>query len=120
MSGKTEKGSSLFEHPLNELLNTENPLLVLAEKIDWKFIEKNLSPLYSKRGRPAHPIRLMAGLLILKSLRNLSDEVLVDEQWSENIYYQYFCGLEYHKKRKPCASSDLVHFRKRIGEKGRK
>ena len=51
---KTEKGSSLFEHPLNELLNTENPLLVLAEKIDWKFIEKNLSPLYSKRGRPAH------------------------------------------------------------------
>ena len=73
MRGKTEKGSSLFEHPLNELLNTENPLLVLAEKIDWKFIEKNLSPLYSKRGRPAHPIRLMAGLLILKSLRNLSD-----------------------------------------------
>ena len=120
MRGKTEKGSSLFEHPLNELLNTENPLLVLAEKIDWKFIEKNLSPLYSKRGRPAHPIRLMAGLLILKSLRNLSDEVLVDERWEENMYYQYFCGLEYHKKRKPCASSDLVHFRKRIGEKGAK
>ena len=43
---------------------------------------------------------------------------MADEQWSENIYYQYFCGLEYHKKRKPCASSDLVHFRKRIGEKG--
>ena len=90
MRGKTEKGSSLFEHPLNELLNTENPLLVLAEKIDWTFIEKNLSPLYSKRGRPAHPIRLMAGLLILKSLRNLIDEVLVDEQWSRKHLLSIF------------------------------
>ena len=96
---KTEKGSSLFEHPLNELLNTENPLLVLAEKIDWKFIEKNLSPLYSKRGRPAHPIRLMAGLLMLKSLRNLSDEVLVDEHTTvqeKNITFPTDAKL--HKK----------------------
>ena len=62
----------------------------------------------------------MARLLILKSLRNLSDEALVDEQWEENTYYQYFCGFEYAQKKKTCASSDLVHFRKRIGEKGAK
>ena len=31
-----------------------------------------------------------------------------------------FLRLEYHKREKPCASSDLVHFRKRIGEKGAK
>ena len=34
-------------------------------------------------GRPAHPIRLMCGLLILKHLRNVSDEMVVS-QWSEN------------------------------------
>ena len=60
----------------------------------------------------------MAGLLLLKSLRNISDEVLVDERWEENSFYQYFCGMEYYKRCKPSASSDLVHFRKRIGELG--
>ena len=96
MIGKTNKNPSLFEQPLSEMIN---PIYALSQKIDWDFIEKELSPLYSKRGRPAHPIRLMPGLLILKSLRNLSDEVLVDEQWEENMYYQYFCGFEYAQKK---------------------
>ena len=59
----------------------------------------------------------MVGLLILKHLRNVSDESIV-EQWSENVYYQYFCGLEMFDSTPPCAASELVHFRKRIGEKG--
>jgi len=55
--------------------------------------------------------------LMLKHLRNVSDESIV-EQWSENVYYQYFCGLEMFDSTPPCASSEMVHFRKRIGEKG--
>ena len=49
----------------------------------------NIPSLYCQdNGRPGKPIRLMCGMLILKHLRNLSDESLV-EQWSENAYYQY-------------------------------
>jgi transposase, IS5 family len=33
----------------------------------------------------------MVSLLILKHVRNLSDESVV-EQWAENAYYQYFSG----------------------------
>jgi len=55
--------------------------------------------------------------LMLKHLRNVSDESIV-EQWSENVYYQYFCGLEMFDSNPPCAASEMVHFRKRIGEKG--
>jgi len=73
--------ASFFNEPLEDILNAKKPLYQLANKIDWNFIEENLSPLYSKKGRKAHPIRLMAGLLLLKSLRNISDEVLVDERW---------------------------------------
>ena len=59
----------------------------------------------------------MCGLLILKHLRNVSDEMVVS-QWSENAYYQYFCGgLEFMPKQ-PCDASELVHFRNRIGEEG--
>ncbi|HEY9168042.1 MAG TPA: IS5 family transposase, partial [Lutibacter sp.] len=68
-------------------------------------------------GRPAKPIRLMVGLLILKHLRNISDESVV-EQWTENLYYQYFCGQQEFSSSEPCEASELVHFRKRIGESG--
>lgn len=54
-------------------------------------------------------------MLILKHLRNLSDESLV-EQWCENAYYQYFCRMQEFTLSVPCTSSEQVHFRKRIGE----
>jgi IS5 family transposase len=42
---------------------------------------------------PPKPIRLITGLLVLKHLRNVSDEQVVG-QFSENEYYQYFCGMD--------------------------
>ena len=57
------------------------------------YFEDEFSKFYSKEGRPAHPIRLMTSLLILKHLYRLSDESLVEEQWEMNPYFQYFAGL---------------------------
>ena len=100
------------------MLNQSHPLYKLADKIDWAKFDTAFSPLYCQNnGRPAKPIRLMCGLLILKNLRNLSDESVV-EQWSENAYYQYFCGMQEFIPNAPCASSELVHFRNRIGVYG--
>lgn len=108
---------SLFSS-LSDQLNQKHPLYILADKIDWQRFDDAFSPLYSPdKGRTAKPIRLMCGLLILKHVRNLSDESVV-EQWSENAYYQYFCGMEEFTPSFPCNPSELVHFRKRIGEKG--
>lgn len=70
-----------------------------------------------KMGKPSKPIRLMVALLILKYVRNLSDESLV-EQWSENFYYQYFSGEHQFQPCLPCVPTELVAFRKRIGEAG--
>jgi IS5 family transposase len=100
------------------MLNQKHPLFVLASQIDWLVFEQAFAPLYClDNGRPAKPIRLMVGLLILKHLRNVSDENIV-EQWSENNYYQYFCGELNFIPIVPCEASELVHFRKRIGESG--
>ena len=117
MLKRTSKQLSLFSS-LEDMLSHEHPLFQLSNKINWERFENAFSPLYcSTNGRPAHPIRLMCGLLILKHLRNVSDEMVVF-QWSENAYYQYFCGgLEFMPKQ-PCDASELVHFRNRIGEKG--
>ena len=117
MIKKPHNSPSLFSS-LSEMLNSSHPLYQLADKIDWEKFDTAFEPLYCQNnGRPGKPIRLMCGLLILKHLRNLSDESVV-EQWSENAYYQYFCGMQEFTPAAPCASSELVHFRNRIGEKG--
>jgi IS5 family transposase len=59
----------------------------------------------------------MVSLLLLKHIRNLSDESVV-EQWMENVYYQYFSGEKMYACGVPCEASELVHFRNRIGEEG--
>ena len=60
----------------------------------------------------------MVSLLILKSIYNLSDEKLIEEHWEMNVYFQYFSGKEHQHWGQPCAASDIVYFRKRIGESG--
>jgi IS5 family transposase len=100
---------------LNEQLNPRHPLYQLADKIEWYRFEDKFRVLYCpNNGRPAKPVRLMCSLLILKHLRNLSDESVV-EQWGENAYYQYFSGCEHFTPASPCDASELVHFRHRIG-----
>lgn len=117
MINKSTPQPTLFSSLADQLSHT-HPLYLLADKINWRRFEEAFTPLYSSvNGRPAKPIRLMCGLLILKHVRNLSDESVV-EQWSENAYYQYFCGMPGFTPSFPCNASELVHFRKRIGEKG--
>jgi IS5 family transposase len=109
---------NLFSPVLKQIVNPKHALCVLAHKMDWMKIESSLSKRYnSDQGRPAKPIRLMCSLLILKHLFDLSDEELV-EQWIQNPYYQYFGGMADFQWKQPCASSELVHFRYRIGKDG--
>ena len=117
MINNTCPQSSLFSSSADQL-NPMRPLYLLADKIDWRRFETSFSPLYSAdNGHPAKPIRLMCGLLILKHVRNLSDESVV-EQLSGNAYYQYFCGMLEFTPSYPCNASELVYFRKRIDGKG--
>jgi len=105
-------------HGLENQLNQKHPLYLLANKIDWAVFEDNFKKHYSeKMGKPAKPIRLMVSLLILKHVRNQSDENLV-EQWSENLYFQYFSGEQHFQPNIPCVPTELVAFRQRIGEEG--
>lgn len=106
-----------FYSTFEEQLSHRHPLYILANQINWDIFEQAFSRLYSEEGRPAKPIRLMVSLLMLKHVRNLSDESVV-EQWFENIYYQYFSGERTYACGMPCEPSDLVHFRNRIGTEG--
>jgi IS5 family transposase len=109
---------SSFFLGFEEQLNAKHPLYILANKIDWLVFENAFKKHYSSNmGKPSKPIRLMVALLILKYVRNLSDESVV-EQWSENNYYQYFSGEHTFVPGIPCVPTELVAFRHRIGEEG--
>jgi IS5 family transposase len=100
-----------------EMLDSNDPLIVLADNYPWSKLENYVQQFYTGIGRPPKPIRLMVGLLLLKQLENLSDENIV-LQFKRNPYYQYFCGRSDYKPEEPCHSTELVKFRNRIGKEG--
>jgi transposase, IS5 family len=107
----------LFRPMLVDFIDRNHELVLLADKMEWGYFEKELSGCYSSSGRPSMPIRLMVGCLLLKRIYNLGDETLA-VAWKMNPYMQYFCGMTHFEHHFPCDPSDFVHFRKRIGEQG--
>ena len=114
---KSDRQRSFLCPDLIDQLDPRHHLLGLAKAIPWQVFEDSFRPLYAASGRPAKPVRLMVGLLILKQLENLSDERVV-EIWVQNPYFQAFCGQQRFTWKLPCDPSELTYFRRRIGEDG--
>lgn len=74
---------NLFYSSLRDMLDSNDPMIALADTIAWEVFEDSFN---SEEGRPAKPIRLMVGLLLLKQLENLSDDNVV-LQCKRNPYY---------------------------------
>ena len=114
---KPNRQTSFLMPTLNEQCDPRHPLRKLGERIPWSDFEEAFGEYYSEDGRPAKPVRLMVGLLLLKQMYDQSDEDVV-ERWVENPYWQQFCGMSDFQWELPCDPSDLVYFRQRIGEQG--
>ncbi len=114
---QTNKSIRVLSPCLEEQLNPEQEPFLLSNTVNRAYFEEEFSSFYSTSGRPAHPVRLMVSLLILKSLYNLSDEQLVEQRWEMNACFQYFSGFTIVQWGQPCAADDLVHFRKSRGSK---
>jgi transposase, IS5 family len=106
----------LLRSRLDQIIDMRHPLVALARKVDWAFLEKTFGEVYTDGpGQPPLPTRLMAGLTILKYTHDLSDEVLC-ERWVENPYYQFFCGEEFFQHDLGLDRSSLTRWRQRMGE----
>jgi transposase, IS5 family len=110
--------SDLFRQRLDQIIDMRHGLVKLSALVQWDGLYHDFLVYYcANNGRPGEPIRLMAGLLLLKELKGLSDEE-VCQVWSENPYFQYFCGETFFQHRLPVEPPSLSIFRKRIGEAG--
>ena len=84
---ETTTSGDLFRARLDQIINLKHELAQLAEKVDWDFIDGEIAPLYSDKGRPGIPTRFAIGLLLLKQIYGLSDEG-VCERWVYDPYFQ--------------------------------
>ena len=114
---RRESGQNdLFRARLDQIVDMGHPLAKLARAVDWRFLEDQFGAMYSdKAGHPPLSTRLMAGLAILKSMHDLSDEDLC-ARWVENPYFQQFCGEEFFRHKTPFDRSSLTRWRQRMGE----
>ena len=107
----------LFRNRLENLIDTRHELVKLSELIDWEHFDAQWGEAFCEVGRPAIATRLIAGLHYLKHTYRLSDEQVV-KRWSENPYWQYFCGEIYFQHELPVNPSSLTRWRQRLGDKG--
>ncbi len=113
---RDDRQKDLLRPALDQILDLGHPLVRLAQEIDWDFIDGRFSSVcQAGPGQPPLPTRLVAGLLILKHMHDLSDEALC-ARWLENPYYQYFCGEESFCHKLPFDRSSLSRWRQRLGE----
>ena len=117
MIGKkpAEHQMSIFDVALESFIDMNHELVLLSKQIDWEAVESEFAEYYcADNGRPSVPIRTMVGMMLLKSIYNLSDEGVV-ARWLENPYMQYFTGEKVFQKRPPMNPIDMTKFCKRAG-----
>ncbi len=101
-------------HPLEDMLNPKNRWVIRAKAMPWGELERVLSAkLYSSRGAPAKPLRMMLGAMMIGDYLKCSDAETV-RQIQENPYMQFFVGMTEFRQERPFAPLSLSLFRKKI------
>ena len=107
---------SEFKTPFKTDLLSDNRWVRLAAIVPWDtFANLYISLMNTTQGRPGISPRIVLGALIIKHKENLSDEKTI-QAIQENIYMQFFVGLEGFQTKKIFDSSLFVTIRKRIGK----
>lgn len=92
MIGKkpAEYQMSIFEVVLESFIDMNHEVVLLSKYIDWTEVESEFAEYYCVDNVcQSIPIRTMVGMMLLKSIYNLSDESVV-ARWLENLNMQYF------------------------------
>ena len=106
-----------FKTPFKNSLSLDNRWIKMANDVLWDvFAQHDISLMNTKRGCPGIAPRTILGTLIIKHKESLSDQGTI-EMVQENIYMQFFVGLEGFQIAPIFDSSLFVTIRKRLGKK---
>lgn len=78
---RTQTDRRYFRLRLEQMLDQRHALYHLASKIDWSLAEQRFGGLYTEKGLPGIPIRLMVGVYYPKHAFNESDKTMCSVGW---------------------------------------
>jgi len=114
---KTTGSHDLFRARLDQIINMKHELVLLADKVDWDWIDGEIAPLYSENGRPGIETRFMIGLLLLSTFMGCPTRGLSSGAGFAIRISSSFTGEEFFQHAFPHERSDLSHWRKRLNDK---
>lgn len=115
----SQRQGRLLQDKLSKELNSKHKLYKLKELIDWDDLENQVIQIVNvdQLGRERKSLRVMLGITMLQAMYNFSD-CLTSETFTENAYWQYFCGYEYIDTKLSVSESAIRRFRQELGEEG--
>lgn len=104
-----------FRTPFHAKLLEDNRWVQLSKVVPWdKFATAYMSMMTTDFGRPGISPRIVLGALIIKHKEKLDDRGVISAI-QENLYMQYFIGLEEFTPHPVFDPSLFVDIRKRVG-----
>ena len=71
----------LFRARLDQIINMKHELVVLADRVDWVWLDDELAGYFSDEGRPAEPVSLPFIPSCLPTTAWLSGTDIILSQW---------------------------------------
>ena len=105
---KQYESPDLLRNRLDQIVNMDHELILLAQRIDWSCFEEEFGAYYvEKKGRPGKPIRLMVGLHYLKQAFDESDESVL-YCFLQSPYWSRPGGTDMNISKRSCPSTPAV------------
>ena len=113
---ETTGEGDLFRARLDQIINMQHELVQLAGQFDWEWLDGEIAPLFSDKGRPAEVV-LEQQQPEHEPTFNSRCRMKRCERWVFDPYFQHFTGEEFFQHAFSHERSDLSHWRKRLGDK---
>src|SRR5271166_4296400 len=106
---ETTGSTDLFRARLDQIINLKHELAQLAGKIDWDWVDGEIAPLYSDKGRPGIETRFAIGLLLLDAR-----DAAASHRLAETARIPVAVWLRGHAQSRQAARNPRAHARSGI------
>src|SRR5499426_2501519 len=95
---KRDQGQLFYSFCLDEVVPDDHRVREIAAVLDLSWVNRELAPYYSQRGRPSIDPLLMIRMLLIGYVFAIRSERLLCREVKVNMAYRWFCGLSIEDK----------------------
>src|SRR3974390_901714 len=95
---KHDQGQFFYSFCLDDAVPDDHPVRAIAAVLDLSWVHSELTPFYSRIGRPSIAPELMVRMLVLGYVFAVRSERALCRDVQVNFAYRWFCGLSIEDK----------------------